>query len=238
MIENRSKTKSRFLRTNPAYPTLTQALGRSVVQLVGDVSSHGGFSEVAITYASPRGDDLDTRLLRAMVVKGILEQITTANVNMVNADLLAKQRGLRVVESTVPAAGDAVLAELTVSLATSATRFSAALDKTGGRIAVSGAVRDGVPYLTRVGAFDTELGIDGIVLLTRQTDQPGIIAAVSSLLGSAGINISYMTVSRTGRGQDAIMAIGVDAAPPKDVLERIPGVAGVTEFAVVKEDDA
>ena len=224
-----------FLLTSPPPPPpFPQALGRSVVQLVGDVSSHGGFSEVAVTYATPRGDDLDTRLLRAMVVKGILEQITTANVNIVNADLLAKQRGLRVVESTVPAAGDAALDSLTVSLATSATRFSAALDKAG-RIAVSGAVRDGVPYLTRVGGFDTELGIDGIVLLTRQSDRPGIIAAVSSLLGTAGINISYMTVSRTGRGEDAIMAIGVDAAPPKDVLERIPGVDGVTEFAVVKE---
>lgn len=50
-------------------------------------------------------DDLDTRLLRAMVIKGILEQITTANVNLVNADLLAKNRGLRIIESTVPAEG-------------------------------------------------------------------------------------------------------------------------------------
>ena len=37
------------------------------------------------------------------MVKGILEQITTANVNLVNADLLAKERGLRVVETKVPA---------------------------------------------------------------------------------------------------------------------------------------
>ena len=52
-----------------------------------------------------RGDDLDTRLLRAMVIKGILEVITTNNVNLVNADLLAKTRGLRIIESTVPAEG-------------------------------------------------------------------------------------------------------------------------------------
>lgn len=52
-----------------------------------------------------RGDDLDTRLLRAMVIKGILEQITTSTVNLVNADLLAKTRGLRIIESTVPSEG-------------------------------------------------------------------------------------------------------------------------------------
>jgi D-3-phosphoglycerate dehydrogenase len=40
-----------------------------------------------------------------MVIKGILEQITTAMVNLVNADLLAKNRGLRIIEQTVPADG-------------------------------------------------------------------------------------------------------------------------------------
>lgn len=57
-----------------------------------------------------RGDDLDTRLLRAMVIKGILEQITNNTVNLVNADLLAKTRGLRIIESIVPAEGRSVTA--------------------------------------------------------------------------------------------------------------------------------
>ena len=46
------------------------------------------------------GDDLDTRLLRAMVVKGVLEAFTTARVNLVNADLLARTRGIRYVRDT------------------------------------------------------------------------------------------------------------------------------------------
>ncbi len=54
-----------------------------------------GFTDVSITYSSPRGDDLDTRLLRANVLKGLLEGTTTACVNLVNADLLARNRGLR-----------------------------------------------------------------------------------------------------------------------------------------------
>ena len=47
----------------------------------------------------------------------------------------------------------------------------------------------------------------------RQTDQPGIIAAVSSEFAKAAINISFMTVSRVSKGREAIMAIGVDEAP-------------------------
>ncbi len=42
-----------------------------------------GFTDINVCYSSPRGDDLDTRLLRAMVIKGILEEITTSNVNLV-----------------------------------------------------------------------------------------------------------------------------------------------------------
>jgi hypothetical protein len=71
------------------------------VSLVADQ----GFTDINICYSSPRGDDLDTRLLRAMVIKGILEEITTARVNLVNADLLAKNRGLRISEVTVTSNG-------------------------------------------------------------------------------------------------------------------------------------
>ena len=46
-----------------------------------------------------------------------------------------------------------------------------------------------------------------------QTDRPGLIAAVSTVLAKNSINISFMTVTRLGRGQDAIMAIGLDEKP-------------------------
>ena len=132
---------------------------------------------------------------------------------------------------------------MTVTLATSSTRFSAALNAAG-KISVAGAVRAAgagddsgpSPFLTRVGNFEVDLALEGIVLLTRQTDQPGIIAAVSGVLGEAGINISFMTVSRTERGRDAVIALGVDSQPDADLLAKITGLAGITEFALVKED--
>ena len=54
------------------YVALAQGLARAAVQLVS-TAAHG-FTDIYISYASSRGDDLDTRLLRAMVIKGILEQ--------------------------------------------------------------------------------------------------------------------------------------------------------------------
>ena len=49
--------------------------------------------------------------------------------------------------------------------------------------------------------------------LCMQTDRPGLIAAVGNVLAKQNLNISFMTVTRTGRGQEAIMAIGIDEQP-------------------------
>ncbi len=68
---------------------LAEKLGRIVLQLV-DAST--GVSDVTITFKGSNKEDLDTRLLRAMVIKGLLERDTATTVNLVNADVLAKSR--------------------------------------------------------------------------------------------------------------------------------------------------
>lgn len=92
-------------------------------------------SDISIKYCTPRGDELDTRLLRAMVIKGVLEEITTANVNMVNADLLSDARGLRISETTVRTEGTSVLSGMSVAISASSSKFSGAISK-GGAITV------------------------------------------------------------------------------------------------------
>eukprot|EP00803_Ostreobium_quekettii_P010135 evm.model.scf_531.9 EVM.evm.TU.scf_531.9 scf_531:60082-66578(-) len=212
------------------YVSLAQGLGKAAVQLVGDT----GVSDISICYSSPRGDDLDTRLLRAMVIKGILEEITTARVNLVNADLLAQNRGLRISEMTVRSEGRTILTSMSVAIGTASSKFSAAMD-TASRIYVEGCVKDDVPWLDKIGTFDVDLAMYGYVLLVRQQDQPGIIAACAKVLGEANINISFMTVSRTGKGEDAIMAIGLDDEPTPETLQEIPNIPGVVEVALFRE---
>ena len=62
------------------YVALTEKLGRIAVQLV---SGTGGIKDVKATYTSGRSDDLDTRLLRAMIVKGLVEPVSDTIVNIV-----------------------------------------------------------------------------------------------------------------------------------------------------------
>jgi D-3-phosphoglycerate dehydrogenase / 2-oxoglutarate reductase len=81
------------------YITLAEKLGRLAVQLV---SGSSGIKGVKVVYTSSREpDDLDTRLLRAMVTKGLLEPISSVFVNIVNADFVSKQRGLSLSEERI-----------------------------------------------------------------------------------------------------------------------------------------
>eukprot|EP00210_Caulerpa_lentillifera_P004264 g4067.t1 len=213
------------------YIGLAEGLGKSAIQLVADT----GFTDISLCYSSPRGDDLDTRLLRANVIKGLLEQVSESIVNMVNADLLAENRGLRISEITVKSEGKEVLSSMSISVKTSASRFSGALDKYN-RLYLEGAVKYGMPHLTKLGSFDVDLSLEGSIMLVRQIDQPGIVAACATILSEAGVNVNFMTVCRRGNpGEEAIMAIGVDNEPDPIMLRKIPEVKGVMEFAMFKE---
>jgi len=75
----------------------------------------------------------------------------TPQTAQVNADLLAKGRGLRISEVTVRSEGAAVLSSMSVSLGASKAKFSAAKDPKTDRIYVEGTVRGGRPYLTKIG---------------------------------------------------------------------------------------
>lgn len=146
----------------------------------------------------------------------------------VNADFVAKQRGLRITEESIPSDRGEVLSSVCIQLANTETRFSSSRDSHGS-ITVEGCVRYGVPYLTRVGNFQVDISLEGPVLFCRQQDQPGMIGAVGSLLAKESVNISFMSVARQGPRTTAIMAIGVDEQPSAETLEAIARVPAVEE---------
>lgn len=199
-----------------------------------------------------------------------MEPISDAVVNIVNADVVAKGRGLRIIEEKVGSGGRDLLQSVVITLQNSQTQFSSAKDKQGD-IVVEGAVRYGVPYLTRVGDFTVDISLEGSVIFCRQArctwpvaarstallphaslfvtgvwstphcppsaaqvDQPGMIGKVGSLLAEENINISYMTVARTGPREAAVMAIGVDERPSKEVLAKIKDIKAIEEVTFME----
>ncbi|MQM07887.1 hypothetical protein Taro_040736 [Colocasia esculenta] len=215
------------------YVVLAEKLGRLAVQLVAGGS---GIKGVKIVYASARDpDDLDTRILRATITKGIIEPISSVFVNIVNADYTAKQRGLRISEERYfhDGSADAPLDSIQVHLTNVESKFASATSDSG-EIRVEGKVKDGIPHLTLVGSFSVDVSLEGNLILCKQIDQPGMIGRVGNILGESNVNVNFMSVGRTGPRKQAIMAIGVDEEPEKETLKKIGEVSAIEEFVFLK----
>ncbi|MCO5577681.1 hypothetical protein L7F22_031513 [Adiantum nelumboides] len=214
------------------YVSLAEKLGRLAIQLVAG----SGVKNVKVSYTSARADDdLDTRLLRAMITKGLIEPISSAFINLVNADFIAKQRGLKMTEERQLFDGspEIPLETIEVKIAHVESKFASAISDSG-EIAVEGKVKDGIPYLSKVGSFDVDISLEGSVILCRQVDQPGMIGNVGNVLGEENINISFMSVGRTAPRKKAVMAIGVDDEPTQLALKKIGSIPAVEEVVYLK----
>ncbi|ESW15056.1 hypothetical protein PHAVU_007G040600 [Phaseolus vulgaris] len=230
---NAPMVPSEVLSELKPFVDLAEKLGRLAVQLVAGGS---GVKAVKITYATARApDDLDTRLLRAMITKGLIEPISSIFVNLVNADFSAKQRGIRITEEKILLDGspENPLEFIQVQIANVESRFASAISDSG-EITVEGRVKDGLPHLTKLGSFDVDVSLEGSIILCRQVDQPGMIGKVGSVLGDENVNVSFMSVGRIAPRKHAVMAIGVDEQPTKESLKRIGDIPAVEELVFLK----
>lgn len=197
------------------YFSLAQTLGNVCTQL-----AEGQLRSVEITYSGEIADH-DTAPLKAAVVRGLLQPISEENVTIVNAALVARNRGLNIVErkSSAPE-GYANL--VTVRLRTDRGESSA-----------SGTVLGGSPHVVQLDEYWVNvIPTGGHVLLTRHIDRPGVIGHVGTILGESDINISSMQVGRESPRGPALMLVSVDDAIAPDVLQRIKHVANL-EYAKV-----
>jgi D-3-phosphoglycerate dehydrogenase len=216
------------------YVVLAEKLGRLAVQLV---SGGAGVKQVKVVYKSARDDgDLDTRLLRAMITKGLIEPVSSAFINLVNADYVAKQRGLKISEERERSDGStgAPLESVSVTIVDVESRFASATGDSTRSITLEGKVKDGVPHLSKVGNFNVDVSLEGSIILYRQVDQPGMIGKVGSILGEDNVNIAFMSVGRTLRGLDAIVAIGTDEIVSKPALQKLTDIPAIGELVFLK----
>ena len=214
------------------YMTLVEQLGRLYTQL-----QPGPLRKVELSYSGEIAS-YDLRPLQAALIKGLLESISDAHVNMINAQVLAKERGVEIVEqkSITPAE---FANQVTLRVLNANGHDSLLTGKPGSgeeQVAtLSGTVMHDEPRIVRVGRYWTEFAPEGHILFCRNIDQPGMIGRVGTILGKAGVNIQNMDVGpsvRKTRATDpqskresALMVISVDDPIPDWALDEI-GKAG------------
>ena len=149
-----------------------------------------------------------TKPLFAALLKGLLAPITSAeslNINLVNAEILARERGIRINESrsrdNVEQEGYSSSVTLRArrdprspSANRSSVPASAREDEFADRV-ITGFVSGNTPYISRLGRFQTSFVPTGTLLICRNYDSPGKIGIVGGRLGKAGVNIRFMSVA-------------------------------------------
>ncbi|KAJ5650727.1 uncharacterized protein N7484_004450 [Penicillium longicatenatum] len=151
----------------------------------------------------------NTKPLFAALIKGLLEPISGVegfNVNIVNAELVARERGIFVSEqiSRDPEDKSSYSSLITLvarpssratSRAPSMTDSSAEAPQVPHQRIISGTCSGGQPLITRLGRFEASFEAKGTLLICENYDSPGKIGVVGSILGREGVNINFMTVS-------------------------------------------
>jgi len=184
--------------------TLADRMGCLLAQL-----SAGPVKEVVIEYA---GDfqDLDLAPVTTAVLKGLLAPMVKDTVNSVNAKVLAKERGIKVTETTL---GET---EEYVNLITVKIVSSQGTSKVVGTI-----FGQNDPRVVNINNFRLELHPHGRFVLIHNHDKPGAIGSIGTLLGDNNINISRMRVGQEEGGDKTMIFLRTDDIIPDDVMEKL-----------------
>lgn len=97
----------------------------------------------------------------------------------------------------------------------------------------------GMIDITDIDGFDVHVSCEEPVILVFHQDRPGLIAAVSSVLADAQVNISQMEVSRKEKGEMALMLLATDVEIPQGAMERIeaiPDIGPIIFLSALKRD--
>ncbi|SJM95208.1 D-3-phosphoglycerate dehydrogenase SerA [Crenothrix polyspora] len=215
---NLPRVSAEELKKSYEFMNLATMLGKILAGLATqpitklEVATFGRAAEVAV------------RPISVSALVGVLSGQVATPVNRVNAENFAKRQGIALVESISEKSEDYVsLIKVTGHCADQSITLSGAL--LGGR----------QPRLVCINHFDIEVVPEGTLIVTHHDDKPGVISAISAVLGNAGINITRMQVSTVDDKVQAMAVISVSAPITEALLEQIrqvPVVKQVTQITL------
>ncbi len=216
---NAPAVDSDTLRRIAPYVILAEKVGAFLAQ-----RTKGPVRKLEVTVGGElAGTDPDYLALSVLV--GVLNQ-SELGVNRVNAPLIAKDRGVRVLTNRD---GDAH---------SYASLLKVRASTQGGEEShlVSGTVFGRAPRFVRVDDLHLDLAPEGCILITRHSDRPGVMGRIGTLLGDAGVNIRRVELGTPEKeGADhAAGFLSLDAEPPAEVLDAIARVDGIEEARLVR----
>ena len=198
------------------YMALAERLGSLVGQL-----AHDNLTKIAIEVEGAAAQ-LNQKPITGAVLAGLMKQYSQT-VNMVNAPFLAKERGLDVREVRHDREGIYhTLIRVTVGT------------EQGDRSVAGTLFGNGDPRLVEIFGIGIEADLAGDMLYIVNTDAPGFIGSIGTLLGKSGINIGTFHLGRREAGGEAVLLLSVDTPVSEAVLAEARTVPGVRTVRALK----
>jgi D-3-phosphoglycerate dehydrogenase / 2-oxoglutarate reductase len=197
------------------YLTLMEKLGSLQGQLC-----KSGIVEINIEYYG-EVSEFDVTPLTVAALKGFLTPIMDVVVSFVNAPVIAKDKGIKILESKSSDSEDY----------TSLVRIIVKTDHS--QNSVSGTIfGKEESRIVRVNGFPIDVIPEGYLLINENLDKPGFIGALCTLLGEKGVNIARLHLGRESIGGKAISFINIDTPVSKDIeieISKLPDHISVTQ---------
>jgi D-3-phosphoglycerate dehydrogenase len=213
---NLPRLSAEELQKSQDYMNLATKLGKVVVGLATQPIEK---LEVALF---GRAAEVETRPISVAALVGVLADQFSTPVNRVNAENIAKRQGISLIESKTTETEDYVsLIRVTGHSANQS-------------ISTAGVLLGGHhPRLISINHFDIEVVPEGTLLITRHDDRPGVISAISAVLGNANINITRMQVGTADSQQQAMAVISVTEPVGADILQQLHNVPPVLQVTQI-----
>ncbi|NWG72155.1 MAG: phosphoglycerate dehydrogenase [Parvularculaceae bacterium] len=164
---------------------------------------------------------LNTRPMTAAAIAGVLRPML-AEVNIVNAPVIARDRGVAIAETY---RDDAQNFESVIRLRIVTERQDRS---------ISGALFGQTPRVVEIKGVEMEASFAPHMLYVTNEDKPGFIGALGQILGDANVNIATFNLGRSGPGADAIALLAVDDAVNETVLKRVRSLPHVKQAKALK----
>ena len=207
---NFPSVSAELLNVIQPYLILAEKLGKFESQLAS-----GGIKEVVVEYS---GEILNynTAPITISLLKGLLTPILSGTVNYINAPIVAKERGIKVVETKSSEVKD-YTSMITLTIKTS-QEVSCAAGTIFGR-------QD--PRIVRINKFTLEVVPEGHMLVLCTYDRPGVIGNIGATLGDSLVNIARLHFSREQVDKQALVVLSTDSMVSDDVLNKLRGAPHV-----------
>ena len=168
------------------------------------------------------GDDLNSisELLTASVLKGLLSRQRSERVNLINAQILAKEEGItiRQIKSSETRAYNNLI------------KVSLNSDNNGSRIIEGTVVGLNELRILNIDGFPVDFNPIGKLILYYNKDIPGILASSSSVLAKEKINIAGLSLGRIEEGKEALTVIKIDGDFISELLDQLKSIEGVNKI--------